>query len=181
MAASRGEERHSHDPSDSQSPSDDDDSGAMRNSSESASGEGDGGEESESAEPSTLQARSGITYDLAELDSDSEAKAVVGLTGRFDVVECVAAHGGYEFQLSEQPRVHVGSNRDTCTCSAFQRQPDTACQHIFVSGNLMASDPAGSNVVRRSGFLTSSTGVCPNDFPTMSRYRMSDVRRTSHR
>lgn len=108
----------------------DDDSGSVENSSESESGNDD---EEELVESSTLQARSGITYDLAGLDPDSEARAFVGLTGQFDVVECVAAQGGYDFQLSEQPRVHVGSDRDTCSCSAFQRQPNTACQHIYVS------------------------------------------------
>lgn len=108
--------------SDSQSPNDD--SEPIQNSSESASEEDD---------VSTVQATSGITYDLTDLDSDSGAKAVVGLTGEFDLVECVGVEGGYDFQLSEQPRVHVGLDRDTCSCSTFQRQPDAACQHIFVS------------------------------------------------
>lgn len=102
----------------------------MENSSEE---NGSGEFEEESAESSTLQARSGITYDLADLDYDCEAKAVVGLTGQFDVVECVTTRGGYSFQLSDHPRVHIGPDQHSCTCSSFQRQPDTACQHIFVS------------------------------------------------
>lgn len=128
MPATRGREQRVS-PEDSQSPSDD--SGSMESfSEEDESGEAD---EEESAESSTLQARSGITYDLAELDSDAEVKAAVGLTGQFDVVECVLTHGGYAFQLTDQPRVHIGPDRPSCTCSSFQGQPDIACQHIFVS------------------------------------------------
>ena len=86
-----------------------------------------------SSESSTVQARSGITYDLAHLDPDSEARALLGLTGRFDVVQCQTTQTGFDFQLSERPRVHIGSDIYTCTCSSFQGRPDVACQHIFVS------------------------------------------------
>lgn len=96
----------------------------------------DGDEEQEeegSSESSTVQARSGITYDLASLDADSEARALLGLTGRFDVVQCQTTQTGFDFQLSERPRVHIGSDTYTCTCSSYQGRPDVACQHIFVS------------------------------------------------
>lgn len=128
MSAYRGRgQRHSHEEPTSSS----DESELEENSSE----ENESGdvEEEESAESSTVQARSGITYDLAGLDTDSEAKAVLGLTGQFDVVECVSSHGGYDFQLSDHPRVHIGSDRHLCTCSSFEHQPESACQHIFVS------------------------------------------------
>ena len=90
-------------------------------------------EEEGSSESSTVQARSGITYELVNLDADSEARALLGLTGRFDVVNCQTTQTGYDFQLSERPRVHLGSDTYTCTCSSFQSRPDVACQHIFVS------------------------------------------------
>lgn len=141
-ASRRRSEISSHE---SHSPSDDD-SDPVEDSSESASGEG----EEEFAESSTLQARSGITYDLTGLDFDSEAKAVVGLTGEFDVVECVAADNGYDFQLSEQPRVHIGLDRDTCSCSTFQRQPTAACQHVFVSSLQRRESALTSQVASRS-------------------------------
>lgn len=120
----------------------DDNSGMMQDSNEgSEEAEGEEVEEEEeeeeeeegSSESSTVQARSGITYDLAQLDSDSEARALLGLTGRFDVVQCQTTQTGYDFQLSERPRVHIGSDTYTCTCASFQSRPDVACQHIFVS------------------------------------------------
>ncbi|CAP95794.1 hypothetical protein E8E15_010754 [Penicillium rubens] len=87
-------------------------------------------EQSESNSASVL-ATSGITYDLSQLDSESEARAFVGLTGRFDVVNCRSTPAGYDFQLSDRPQVHIGPDSSTCTCAAFQDQPDGACQHIF--------------------------------------------------
>lgn len=114
----------------------DDDNGMMQDpseESEEAGVEEVEEEEEGSSESSTVQARSGITYDLAQLDSDSEARALLGLTGRFDVVQCQTTQTGYDFQLSEQPRVHIGSDTYTCTCASFQSRPDVACQHIFVS------------------------------------------------
>ncbi|KAJ5199800.1 Zinc finger SWIM-type [Penicillium cf. griseofulvum] len=87
-------------------------------------------EQSESTSASVL-APSGITYDLSQLDSESEARAFVGLTGRFDVVNCRSTPAGYDFQLSDRPQVHIGSDSPTCTCPVFQDRPDGACQHIF--------------------------------------------------
>ncbi|KAJ5528872.1 hypothetical protein N7527_002265 [Penicillium freii] len=87
-------------------------------------------EQSESNSASVL-ATSGITYDLSQLDSESEARAFVGLTGRFDVVNCRSTPTGYDFQLSDQPQVHIGADSSTCTCAVFQDRPDGACQHIF--------------------------------------------------
>ncbi|QQK44002.1 Zinc finger, SWIM-type [Penicillium digitatum] len=87
-------------------------------------------ERSESNSASVL-ATSGITYDLSQLDSESEARAIVGLTSRFDVVNCRSTPAGYDFQLSDQPRVHIGADSSTCTCAVFQDQPVGACQHIF--------------------------------------------------
>jgi hypothetical protein len=98
----------------------------------SSSGESRSGGD-ESAGLSTVQANSGIVYDLARLDGDSEARALVGLTSQFDVVGCRAIPAGYDFQLSERPRIHIGSDAYTCTCSTFSGHPEMACQHIFVS------------------------------------------------
>jgi hypothetical protein len=89
-------------------------------------------EESEPASVSVL-APSGITYDLSQLDSESEARAFVGLTGSFDVVNCRSTSAGYDFQLLDRPQVHIGSDSSTCTCSVFRGHPEGACQHIFVS------------------------------------------------
>jgi hypothetical protein len=89
-------------------------------------------EESESASVSVL-ASSGITYNLSQLDSESEARALVGLTGSFDVVNCRSTSAGYDFQLLDQPQVHIGSDSSTCSCSVFQGHPEGLCQHIFVS------------------------------------------------
>ena len=125
----------------------DNDSGRMQDSSEgSGSGRGEGHEEEEeegSSESSTVQARSGITYELVNLDADSEARALLGLTGRFDVVNCQTTQTGYDFQLSERPRVHLGSDTYTCTCSSFQSRPDVACQHIFVSLTFQRKESQG--------------------------------------
>lgn len=120
---------------------DDDDSELMQLSGESEQAEGGDEDEdedeeedmTESSQSSTLQARSGITYDLVHLDPDSEARALLGLTGRFDVIHCESTQTGYDFRLSERPQVHIGSDTYTCTCSAYQNRPDVACQHIFVS------------------------------------------------
>lgn len=98
----------------------------------------DGGDEASSQEVSestsaSILAPSGITYDLSQLDSESEARAFVGLTGSFDVVNCRSTSVGYDFQLLDRPQVYIGSESSTCTCSVFQGHPDGACQHIFVS------------------------------------------------
>ncbi|KAF7593388.1 hypothetical protein BBP40_011578 [Aspergillus hancockii] len=87
--------------------------------------------EGESVESSTLQGKSGITYDLAKLDPESEARALIGLTSDFDVIGCRKTKTGFNFLLSERPRVHLDSDGYTCTCSAFPGQPGVACQHIF--------------------------------------------------
>jgi hypothetical protein len=70
---------------------------------------------------------------LSHLDTESEAKALLGLTGQFEVVNCGASSSGYEFQLLDRPRVHIGPGPPTCTCTTFQTRPGVACHHIFVS------------------------------------------------
>ncbi|KAJ5612888.1 hypothetical protein N7510_006082 [Penicillium lagena] len=116
------------DPSDDDSGHDDegDDSSLDGSSSEAEESDDD-----ESTGTSAVLAGSGITYDLAQLDSESEARALVGLTGQFDVVNCRATRLGYEFQLSDRPQVHLGPDSYVCTCPTFQSRPDVACQHIF--------------------------------------------------
>ncbi|KAJ9491993.1 hypothetical protein VN97_g1243 [Penicillium thymicola] len=113
-----------------------DDSSSKQNSSDGEEEDEDEDEESsdvgqsESNSASVL-ATSGITYDLSQLDSESEARAFVGLTGHFDVVNCRSTPAGYDFQLSDLPQVHIGADSSTCTCAVFQDRPDGACQHIF--------------------------------------------------
>lgn len=111
--------------------------------SESSSGEESGDVASESTSASVL-APSGITYDLSQLDSESEARAIVGLTGRFDVVNCRSTSAGYDFQLLDRPQVHIGPDASTCSCLVFQNRPDGACQHIFVSMPVVGKLGVGS-------------------------------------
>ncbi|KAF3398032.1 hypothetical protein F1880_005752 [Penicillium rolfsii] len=87
--------------------------------------------EEESTRASTVRTRSGVTYDLSQLDTESEAKALLGLTGQFEVVNCGASSSGYDFQLLDRPRVHIDPGSPTCTCTTFQNRPDVACHHIF--------------------------------------------------
>ncbi|EAU34768.1 predicted protein [Aspergillus terreus NIH2624] len=88
-------------------------------------------EEGDSGQSLVIQGKSGISYDLAGLDPDSEARALVGLTSEFEVISCTTTETGYDFQLLERPRVHLNHNAYTCTCSTFASRPDVACQHIF--------------------------------------------------
>lgn len=100
---------------------------------ESESGEDEESSDEESTGASTVRAQSGITYDLRHLDTESEARALVGLTGHFDVVNCRTSSSGYDFQLLDRPRVHIDRGAPTCTCPTFQGRPELACHHIFVS------------------------------------------------
>lgn len=140
---------------------------------ESPSGEEEG-EEEEEPRPSAVLASSGITYSICGLDAQSMARALVGLTGRFEVVGCCVTPTGYDFRLSEQPQVNIASDAYTCTCAAFKSLPNVACQHIFVScplsflGQLEGSFFSAKACFVGSGFLTSFMVVfCPNDPPLM--------------
>ncbi|KAL4893326.1 hypothetical protein BDV59DRAFT_207815 [Aspergillus ambiguus] len=88
-------------------------------------------EEGDSRQSLVIQGNSGISYDLAGLDPDSEARALVGLTSEFEVISCTTTETGYDFQLLERPRVHLDPNAYTCTCSTFTSRPEVACHHIF--------------------------------------------------
>ncbi|PYI10587.1 hypothetical protein BO78DRAFT_335231 [Aspergillus sclerotiicarbonarius CBS 121057] len=106
-------------------PADDSDSSELLESgSEESNAEGD-------SAISSIRGKSGITYDLAKLDPDSEARALVGLTSQFNVASCCATPTGFDFQLTEHPQVHIGSDGYTCTCSTFLARPSVVCQHIF--------------------------------------------------
>ncbi|CAG8429762.1 unnamed protein product [Penicillium salamii] len=138
-------------------PPDSDDSGS---SVESSSDDQEASEEEEAESNSaSILAPSGITYDLSHLDSESEARALVGLTGSFDVVNCRHTTAGYEFQLLDRPQVHIGSDSSTCTCSVFQSHPDGACQHIFVSILVRGSDPE-----KREGSGIRKTNTTPEQW-----------------
>lgn len=113
-------------------------------------------EESSDDEPAgkTILARSGITYDMKNLDDETGANASVGLRSQFEVVNCRASDSGYDFQLLDRPQVHVGSDSTTCTCSTFQSRPQAACQHIFVS---LFTHPKAA-FYSAEGMLTSTPG-----------------------
>ncbi|RAH62362.1 SWIM zinc finger family protein [Aspergillus piperis CBS 112811] len=133
---------------------DSDSSELLRSESDESHAEGD------SAASSSVRGKSGITYDLARLDSDTEARALVGLTSQFKVVSCCTTRTGFDFQFIEQPRVHLGSEGYTCTCSTFSGMPNVACQHIFwlldqLHGCFVPQPPP-------SDILLSSDGRLPN-------------------
>jgi hypothetical protein len=121
-------------------PSDDSDQSSEGSSEKSSGEEGEDQEEEDesSAEAEsestheTVRAPSGITYDLRELESESQARALVGLTSQFEV-NCRVTPTGHDLQLLDRSQVHVGSEATTCTCSVFKGHPEEPCQHIFVS------------------------------------------------
>lgn len=78
-------------------------------------------------------AKSRIVYDIENLELESRARALAGLTGRFDVVYCRESSPFYEFQLIERPRIRIRNGGADCTCSEYRNRPDMACRHIFVS------------------------------------------------
>lgn len=80
-----------------------------------------------------LAAKSKIVYDIENLEVESRARALAGLTGRFDVVYCRESSPFYEFQLIERPRIRIRNGGADCTCSEYRNRPDIACRHIFVS------------------------------------------------
>lgn len=80
-----------------------------------------------------LAAKSKILYDIESLELESRARALAGLTGRFDVVYCRESSSSYEFQLIERPRIQIWNGGADCTCSEYRNRPDMACRHIFVS------------------------------------------------
>lgn len=113
----------------------------VESSSEEEEGENeeeDDSSEEESTRAPTVRTLTGITYDLRHLDTESEAKALLGLTGQFEVVNCSVSSSGYNFQLLDRPRVHIGPGPPTCTCTTFQTHPRVACHHIFVSTQMAA-------------------------------------------
>lgn len=129
------EEEEEEDPAHNAHNNDDDVSNNPSGSTESPS-EGNNNSASEEVEhnkPSKVLAESGITYNVARLGIDSLARALVGLTGRFDVVDCFTTQSGFGFCLLERPLVHVGKDsRYSCSCVSFGNRPDLACQHVFV-------------------------------------------------
>lgn len=78
-------------------------------------------------------AKSKIVYDIENLELESRARALAGLTGHFDVVYCRESSLSYEFQLIERPRIRIRNGGADCTCSEYRNRPDIACRHIFVS------------------------------------------------
>ncbi|EED21706.1 conserved hypothetical protein [Talaromyces stipitatus ATCC 10500] len=93
-------------------------------------------EEEEESSPDTmasmiLAAKSKIVYDIENLELESRARALAGLTGHFDVVYCRENSPFYEFQLIERPRIRIRDGGAECTCSEYINRPDMACRHIF--------------------------------------------------
>ncbi|RAL15619.1 uncharacterized protein BO97DRAFT_461349 [Aspergillus homomorphus CBS 101889] len=109
---------------------------------------------------SIVYGESGVAYDLIGLDIGTKARALVGLTSHFDVLSCRETQTGYEFQFSELPRVLLGAESYTCTCSTFSGRPSVACQHIYwlhdqLHGYLLPGPPT-------SGIPPSGDGRLPN-------------------
>ncbi|PTU16949.1 hypothetical protein P175DRAFT_0488288 [Aspergillus ochraceoroseus IBT 24754] len=116
-------------------------------------------EERDSTGPRTVvHGKSGISYDLSQLDASAEARALVGLTTRFEVLSCSVSRTGYEFVFSEGPRVHLDSDSYTCTCSTFQSRSDVACPHIFWLLDQLHGQFISLPLPLPSGFLLSSDG-----------------------
>ena len=91
------------------------------------------GEEPDSPSPSFhVRGRSSISYDLRQLSQDLRNRAVVGLKGQFVVSKCRSSHGGFDFQIEDHGRVHLGEGPLTCSCREFESSAE-ACRHIFVS------------------------------------------------
>jgi hypothetical protein len=96
-------------------------------------GSDDADDEEEQEElASMVRARSEIVYDIKSLAMESRARALAGLTGRFNMVYCREAPGLYEFQLAERPLIRMQEGAAECTCSEYENRPSMACRHIFV-------------------------------------------------
>lgn len=80
-----------------------------------------------------VEGESTITYDLRKLTSDVRTQAIAGLKGSFDVERCREKRGGYQFQLVDRGKIHIGEDVATCSCSDFDDEPNMACRHVFVS------------------------------------------------
>jgi hypothetical protein len=80
-----------------------------------------------------VRAPSKLVYDLEGLGAETKRRAISGLTGHFDVVSCLKGYQVYEFQLTDKPRVQIGSHKPKCSCSEYRSTPGIACQHIYVS------------------------------------------------
>lgn len=93
----------------------------------------DEGDESDSPAPSSLvRGQSMISYDLRRLSVPSRARAISGLTAEYAVDKCRSTRSGFEFQVSDHCRVHLGQGPLTCSCLEYGRSKE-ACRHIFVS------------------------------------------------
>lgn len=102
------------------------------------SSESDPEEEEESDEPGSpsssfhVRGRSSIIYDIRQLSQVSKDRAVAGLKGQFAVNKCRPNYGGFDFQIADHGRVHLGEGPLTCSCREFESSAE-ACRHIFVS------------------------------------------------
>ncbi|KAL3463130.1 hypothetical protein BJX64DRAFT_128711 [Aspergillus heterothallicus] len=92
---------------------------------------------------SRVKSSAGLTYDLSQsgLDTETRARAIIGLTTDFDVQWCSSTLTGWDFVMGKQLHVCIacdtasptnGRNDSyTCTCAVFRAKPSVACQHIF--------------------------------------------------
>ncbi|KAF3392040.1 hypothetical protein DPV78_010259 [Talaromyces pinophilus] len=102
-------------------------------------------------------AKSKIVYDIENLELESRARALAGLTGHFDVVYCRESSLFYEFQLIERPRIRIRNGGADCTCSEYRNRPDMACRHIFwlvdqVYDSISPQTPRPGLPLSRDGF-----------------------------
>ncbi|KAL2857846.1 hypothetical protein BJY01DRAFT_242259 [Aspergillus pseudoustus] len=92
---------------------------------------------------SAVRSSAGLTYDLTQsaLDTETKARAIIGLTSHFEVRWCSSSLTGWEFVMGNEAHVCIGvdsarptdgrDNSYTCTCAVFRARTDVACYHIF--------------------------------------------------
>ncbi|PGH02098.1 hypothetical protein AJ79_07735 [Helicocarpus griseus UAMH5409] len=93
-----------------------------------SSSEEDGSESEDDTD--TVQGNSEISYDLSNLSRSEKARAVSGLTGEFVVDKCRTTRDGFDFEVADHGRVHLGPGPMTCSCSDYEDDKH-ACRHVF--------------------------------------------------
>lgn len=105
-------------------------------SEESSDDEGAAGPASGDVLPSTrsfISGKSRIRYDIRPLSPSSRDRAVVGLTGNYEVGSCRSRHGNLDFYLADRGHVRFSAEKLSCDCTDFEKAGTNACRHIFVS------------------------------------------------
>ncbi|PGH35073.1 hypothetical protein GX50_02104 [[Emmonsia] crescens] len=136
--------------------------------------EGEEEDNASSSAKSLVKGNSAILYNVAGLSGEVRARAVSGISGKFVVDKCHASQDGYDFQVLDHGRVHLGPGPMTCSCSEYGDR-SKACRHIFwlVDQLHRWTLPEGPG----PGIPLSRTGESPN-IPPMYQFigdRMEDI------